>query len=94
MMKHVIILVILLVISFQGLLRTPGEGGNLSLTLTPEIMSPALSVNRRLSRSCEANSKIFCAAGPNSESFFVCSYFIIAIGMIPDLNNSLRKDFL
>ncbi len=39
MMKHVIILVILLVISFQGLLRTPGEGGNLSLTLTPEIMS-------------------------------------------------------
>ncbi|MBW6100290.1 type I toxin-antitoxin system Ibs family toxin [Escherichia coli] len=27
MMKHVIILVILLVISFRGLLRTPGGGG-------------------------------------------------------------------
>ena len=37
MMKHVIILVILLVISL-GLLNTEGRG-NLSLTLTPEIMS-------------------------------------------------------
>ena len=39
MMKHVIILVILLVISFQAYSEHQGEGGNLSLTLTPEIMS-------------------------------------------------------
>ncbi len=38
MMKHVIILVILLVISFR-LTKNTGGGGNLSLTLTPEIMS-------------------------------------------------------
>ncbi|HFI4604379.1 TPA: hypothetical protein ACGQGM_002547, partial [Escherichia coli] len=63
-------------------------------TLTPEIMSLNPCCQSVSPRSCEANSKIFCAAGPNSESFFVCSYFIIAIGMIPDLNNSLRKDFL
>ncbi|MCB4672062.1 hypothetical protein, partial [Escherichia coli] len=44
--------------------------------------------------SWQHHRKIFCAAGPNSESFFVCSYFIIAVGMIPDLDNSLRKDFL